>query len=142
MALHTRTVTIDAAPAKVWDILVDVERWPTWTRSVDTASRGESGPLQVGSTATVKQPKLRASDWVVTVLEPERNFTWVSKAPGVTTTGGHIIEPTPDGRSRVTLTLDQRGPLAGVVGLVGNRLIERYVGYEADGLKARAESAA
>jgi uncharacterized membrane protein len=138
---HSRTITIDAPPARVWEILVDVEGWPSWSESVDTAERGEPGPLQVGSTATVKQPKLRASRWVVTVLEPERNFTWVSKAPGVTTTGGHFVEPTADGGSRVTLTLDQSGPLAWLVGLVGKRLIERYVGYEAEGLKARAESA-
>jgi uncharacterized membrane protein len=137
---HSQTVTIDAPPAKVWALLVDIESWPSWTRSVDTATRGESGPLAVGSTATVKQPKLPASRWVVTELEPERNFTWVSKAPGVTSTGTHRVEPAPSGGSVVTLTLAQSGPLAWLVGLAGGRLIDRYVGWEAEGLKERAES--
>jgi uncharacterized protein YndB with AHSA1/START domain len=135
------TVTIDAAPAKVWAVLVDVERWPTWTKSVQSATRGESGPLQVGSTATVKQPKLAKSRWVVTEVDPGRNFTWVSKAPGVTSVGSHRVDLTPAGGSLVTLTLDQSGPLAAIVGFVGGRLIRRYVGFEAAGLKARAEAA-
>jgi uncharacterized protein YndB with AHSA1/START domain len=135
------TVTIDAAPAKVWAVLVDVERWPTWTKSVQTAVRGEPGPLQVGSTATVKQPKLATSHWVVTEVEPQRNFTWVSKAPGVTSVGSHRVDPTPAGGCVVTLTLEQSGPLAAIVGFVGGPLIRRYVGFEAAGLKARAEAA-
>jgi uncharacterized membrane protein len=137
---HSKTITIDAPPARVWAILADVEGWPTWTKSVVTATRGEPGPLQVGSTATVKQPKLAKSHWVVTEVEPERNFTWVSKAPGVTSTGHHRVEPTADGGSTVTLALEQTGPLARIVGALGGRLIDRYVGWEAEGLKARAEA--
>jgi uncharacterized membrane protein len=137
---HTQTITIDAPPARVWAVLTDIERWPSWNRSVDSASRGEAGPLQLGSTATVKQPKLAKSKWVVTELEPERNFTWVSKATGVTSTGFHGIEPTADGRSEVTLTLDQTGPLAKIIGVLAGRLIDRYVGWEAAGLKAAAEA--
>jgi uncharacterized membrane protein len=133
------TVSIDAAPAKVWAIMADIDRWSTWTKSVQTAVRGEPGPLQVGSTATVKQPKLAKSHWVVTEVEQERNFTWVSKAPGVTSVGSHRVDPTPAGGCVVTLTLDQGGPLAAIVGFVGGRLIRRYVGFEAAGLKARAE---
>jgi uncharacterized membrane protein len=135
------TISIGAPAAKVWAVLVDIERWPTWTKSVQSATRGESGPLQVGSTATVKQPKLAKSRWVVTEVEPERNFTWVSNAPGVTSVGSHRVDPTPAGGCVVTLTLDQSGPLAAIVGFVGGRLIRRYVGFEAAGLKARAEAA-
>jgi uncharacterized protein YndB with AHSA1/START domain len=133
------TIGIDAPPATVWAILEDIDRWPTWTKSVQTAVRGEPGPLHVGSTATVKQPKLARSHWVVTEVEPERNFTWVSKAPGVVSVGSHRVDPTEDGGSVVTLTLAQTGPLAAIIGLFGGRLIRRYVGFEAEGLKARAE---
>jgi uncharacterized protein YndB with AHSA1/START domain len=136
---HSKTITIAAPPARVWEILVDIDRWPEWTDSVASASRGEAGPLQVGSTATVKQPKLPKSRWVVTEVEPERSFTWVSKAPGVTSTGYHQLEPTADGGTTVTLTLEQSGPLAKIIGALGSRLIDKYVGYEAAGLKARAE---
>jgi uncharacterized membrane protein len=138
---HSKTITIDAPPARVWEILIDIERWPEWSESVDSASRGEPGPLQVGSTATVKQPKLAKSHWVVTELEPERSFTWVSKSPGVRSTGYHQIEPTADGGSNVTLRLEQSGPLAKIIGAIGRGLIEKYVGYEAAGLKARSEGA-
>ena len=140
MASHSKTITIDAPPATVWALMSDIESWPSWTKSVDAASRGEAGPLQVGSTATVKQPKLRQSRWVVTEVEPGRSFTWESKAPGVTSIGVHRVEPTAAGGSTVTLSLDQTGPLAWLVGLVGSRLIDRYVGFEAEGLKSRAEA--
>jgi uncharacterized membrane protein len=140
MATHTKTITIEAPPATVWHLMSDIESWPSWTRSVDAATRGEAGPLEVGSTATVKQPKLAKSRWVVTDLKPGRSFTWQSKAPGVTSVGVHAVEPTEAGGSFVTLTLAQSGPLAWLVGLVGSRLIDRYVGWEAEGLKARAEA--
>ena len=136
------SVEIAAPPERVWAVMSDVDRWPEWTESVDTAQRGEAGPLVVGSTATLKQPKLAKSRWVVTDAAPDRGFVWVSKSPGVTSVGGHRLEALPDGGTRVTLTLEQRGFLAPLVGLIGKKLIPRYMGFEAAGLRARSESSA
>lgn len=129
-----------AAPAEtVWAILVDVERWPEWTRSMDSVERVDDGPFEVGSTVKVKQPRLPAVEWTVTALEPGRAFTWQARGPGVTSLGVHRIDPA-DGTVTVTLGIDQSGPLAWLGSLLLGRLTRRYVAMEAEGLRAKAEA--
>ncbi|MCF0096490.1 SRPBCC family protein [Micromonospora sp. MH99] len=130
---------IGADAGRVWALLVDVARWPEWTASVSRAERGESGPLAVGATARLTQPKLRPAVWRVTELTEGREFTWVSDSPGVRTRGEHRVLPLPGGRTRVEVAIDQAGPLAGLIGLLYGGLLRRYVRLEADGLRARAE---
>lgn len=133
------TIHIDASPAHVWAVMSDIERWPEWTASMSRIVRTSAGPLGVGSTARVKQPKLAAADFVVTTWEPARGFDWVTKNPLVTAIGHHAIEPMATG-SRVTLWVDFSGPLAGLVAWVYGGLTARYVRMEAEGLKRRSEA--
>ncbi|MFG1778216.1 SRPBCC family protein [Micromonospora sp. NPDC049051] len=130
---------VAAEAGRVWAALVDVERWPEWTPSVRRALRGEAGPLVVGATARLEQPKLRPAVWRVTELTEGRSFSWVSNAPGVRTLGEHRVLPLPGGRSRVELALTQSGPLAGPVGWLYGDLTRRYLRLEADGLRRRCE---
>ncbi|MEV7331582.1 SRPBCC family protein [Micromonospora sp. NPDC093244] len=130
---------IDATPEQVWAVLTDVRRWPEWTASVSRAERGEPGPLTVGATARLTQPRLRPAVWRVTELTEGRAFTWVSATSGVLTRGEHRLLPLPDGRTRVELAIDQSGPLAGPVGWLYGGLLRRYVRTEADGLRRRCE---
>ncbi|MBM0277635.1 SRPBCC family protein [Micromonospora tarensis] len=130
---------IAADVEQVWAVLVDVPRWPEWTASVTQAERGEPGPLAVGATARLTQPKLRPALWRVTELADRSGFVWVSESPGVRTTGEHRLLPLPDGRTRVELAIDQSGPLAGLIGRLYGGLLRRYVRLEADGLRRRCE---
>ncbi|GAA2704407.1 SRPBCC family protein [Micromonospora olivasterospora] len=130
---------ISADVERVWAVLADVERWPEWTASVRSARRLEPGPLTVGSTARLEQPRLRTAVWRVVAAEPPHGFVWVSRAPGVRTRGGHRIVPLGDGRVRVELTLEQSGLLARPVGWRYGELVRRYLGMEAEGLRRRCE---
>jgi uncharacterized membrane protein len=135
--MHTEvTFPVHAPAEKVWSILSDVERWPTWTASIQQVEL--DGPLAVGSVAKIRQPKLPATAWTVTEVVPGRSFTWESKAPGSRAVGEHEITPTGDATCEVRLMLDQGGPLGTVVGLLYRGLTKRYVQMEADGLAAEA----
>ncbi|HEY0700915.1 MAG TPA: SRPBCC family protein [Micromonospora sp.] len=138
---------ISAPVERVWAALIDVESWPEWTASVRRVQRLDDGPFQVGSTARIEQPRLRPAVWRVTLLTPPdqahpeapARFDWVSRAGGVTTVAGHLLVPSGNGRVRVEHSIDQAGPLAPLVALLGGSLIRRYVQTEADGLKAHCE---
>jgi uncharacterized membrane protein len=127
-----------APAAAVWSAMVDVERWPMWTRSMQRVELLTEGPLALGSRVQVKQPRLAGTTWVVTELDPGRSFTWRSVSPGITSTAVHEVTPGPAGTSSIRLSLDQVGPLAGVLGVVFSGLIRRYVQMEADGLASAA----
>jgi uncharacterized membrane protein len=134
------SVDIDAPPEKVFAVLRDVERWPEWTPSVTRVHRLEKGPFAIGSSAHVRQPKLRAAVWQVTELEENRNFTWVTRTPGLRMKAGHLIERRGAG-SRALLSFELSGLLAPVVSPLYGGLIEQYLATESRGLKQRAEAA-
>src|SRR3712207_2864581 len=64
------TVEIAAPAQRVWEVLTDVERWPEWTETVFSAKRLDEGPLRPGSRATINQPNIPETEYVVTQLDP------------------------------------------------------------------------
>ena len=132
-------VEIAAPPASVWEVLVDVERWPEWTPTVTSVRLLDPGGLRPGTRATVDQPRIPETEYVVTELEPGHSFTWVARGPGVVTTAHHVVEPTADGGSRVRLSVSQSGWLGSLMGRFYRGLTDRYLSNEANGLKARCE---
>jgi uncharacterized protein YndB with AHSA1/START domain len=139
--IFSATRDIAASPARVWAVLVDVERWPEWTASMTRIERLDGGPLGRGSHVRVQQPKLAPARFEITSWVPERAFDWITKSPGITAIARHAIEPT-SGGTRVTLSVEFSGWLAGLVVWWFGELTSRYVAMEADGLKRRSEDLA
>ena len=139
MTTFSIDIDISASPERVWAVLSDVERWHEWTPSITRIERLDNGPLAPGSRARVHQPKLPVTDWEVTSLEEGKSFTWIAANPGVRVIAQHRIEPTERG-SRVHLSTDFEGMLGGVVGRLTRDLNERYLRFEANGLKDRSEN--
>jgi hypothetical protein len=138
MIEFTETVTIRGSVAEVVAVLCAVERWPQWHPAVDRVDRSASGPLRVGETATVKQPRLPAAAWTVTAVD-DGGFTWTSTGVGVRSTGEHRAVAGGGGHTTATLVLRLDGPLSRVVAVFYSGLIRRYVAMEAAGLRAAVE---
>jgi hypothetical protein len=132
------TIDIAAPPERAWSVISDVERWHEWTPSITRVRLLGKRPFGVGSRAFIRQPKLPPALWKVTDIVPGRSFTWVSVAPGLRVSGFHGVEPTIDG-SRATLAIEIQGLLGGLWGRLSKEITERYLAYEAAGLKARSE---
>jgi uncharacterized membrane protein len=136
---YERAFDIAADADRVGATGIDVETWPDWTESVDSAQRLDDGAFAVGSRARLKQPKMRVAEWEVTELETGRFFVWRTRTGGLGMVATHAMQPAADG-VRVTLSFELTGTLSGLIGrLVGGR-IRRYLEMEADGLKAHCEA--
>ena len=132
------SVDIDAPADRVWEVMIDVERWHEWTASITSIQLETPGPLRIGSRARIKQPKFPPATWEVTKVEPGKSFTWVSKAPGMAVSGTHIV--TPKGRSsEATLILEFEGRIGQMFGKLTRSINEHYIALESAGLKKRSE---
>ncbi len=93
--------TIDASASAAWDILVDVERWPSWgtsIRSADVDGDGTRiGPGASGSVTTIVGVTLpfRISDWV-------DGSHWRWQVAGLPATG-HTVDTVSAERCRVSM---------------------------------------
>ena len=135
------SIDIDAPIERVWEVLSDIEAWPQRIETVDVVELLTPAPVSRDSRVRLKQPKLPEGTWDITVWDAPSYFEWHQKSGGITSVAGHRVEMLGEGRSRLTLSLDMRGPLIPVIGLFYRGLTNRYMTMEAEGMKRAAESA-
>jgi uncharacterized membrane protein len=136
-----KTIEIDAPQQRVWDVLSDLEAWPSRIETVDAVELLTPAPITKGSRVRLKQPKLPEGTWDITVWDAPSYFEWTQKTGGVTSVAGHFVDAMGEGRARLTLTLDFRGFLIPVIALFYRGLTNRYMNLEAEGMKRAAETA-
>lgn len=132
------TIDINAAPQRVWEVMLDAERWPEWTPSVTSVELLDKS-MAVGNRALIRQPELPPAKFRITALEPGRSFTWATGYPGIVFVHAHHTVETIAGGARVTLRLRFDGLLGGVMGRKMAELNNRYLAMEAAGLKRFSE---
>lgn len=133
-------VEVRVSPARVWSVLLDVERWPEWTTSVTRVQRMEVGPLTIGSRTRIWQPRLMPAVWRVSSLDDRRCiFAWTTRTFGVKIVGRHQVDAVKN-HSRVILTLDYTGPLSAIIARIYGDLTRDYLAREGNGLKKFCEN--
>ena len=136
-----KSIDIDATQQRVWEVLSAVEAWPQRIETDDIVELLTPAPITKGSRVRLKQPKLPEGTWDITVWDAPSYFEWTQKTTGTTSVAGHRVEALGEGRARLTLTLDIRGPLIPVIALFYKKLTNEYMDLEAEGMKRAAESA-
>jgi uncharacterized membrane protein len=134
-----KTIEIDAPQQRVWYVLCDLESWPRRIETVDVVELLTPAPITIGSQVRLKQPRLPEGTWDITVWDAPSYFEWTQKTGGITSVAGHRVEALGEGRARLTLTLDMRGFLI-VIALFYKGLTNRYMNFEAEGMKRAAET--
>ena len=97
-----------------------------------SVKRLDQGELRLGSRARIRQPGLPPAVWEVTDLVPGEGFSWAATGPGIRTIGHHRFAPAPDGTVKLTLGLEQTGPLAGVMRALLTGRTKRFLRLEVD----------
>lgn len=134
----TDTVEIAAPVERVWALTEAIEKWPEITPTITKIVRLDDGPLAVGSTARVEQPRQRARVWTVTRFEPNDTFAWRSRILGMPVTGTHSMTWR-DGKTTHTLTLEISGVTSRLLGPILASTLRRALTTENAGFKQHAE---
>ncbi|HXK33567.1 MAG TPA: SRPBCC family protein [Dehalococcoidia bacterium] len=141
MAL-VRSFYVDAAPAGVWSILTDVERWPEWTGTITRMYVERGASLGLGALVHAESPGGRKTEWTVTEFDAPRSLTWEMRpSAGVVVSSGHVIMPEGDG-SRVTFAVNTRGWAGRLLAPLVHRQLRPNLESEVTGFKRRAEERA
>lgn len=97
----TASATSDATPSLVWEVLADVESWPTFVPGVTRAHWTTS----TGPVASARFSWRSAGTPIRSTLEvatPGRELTWTGTALWLTAVHRNVIEPCPTGGARIT----------------------------------------
>lgn len=137
----SREIEIAAPPGVVWDITVDVTRWPEWTPTVKSIEWVEGDSIAEGNRARIVQPGIPPAVWRVTTVQPGRRFSWRTRNMGATYVGTHTVEPSATG-TKAGLALDVSGIGGVLMWPVLSLALRRVLRQEASGLKALAEERA
>ena len=135
-----KSIEIEASQQRVWDVLSDIEAWPQRIETVDSVELLTPAPITTGSRVRLRQPRLPEGTWHITTWDAPSSFEWTQKTGGTSSIAGHRVEALGEGRARLTLVLDMRGPLIPIMMLFYKDLTNRYMNLEAEGMKRAAES--
>jgi hypothetical protein len=107
---------IRATPERVWTILTDLQRWPTWNTTVT----GVEGELAVGQKVTVRVKIAPGQAFPVRVaaLEPPHKMVWRGGMPiGFLFKGERTYLLTPKGGEEVEFSMEEvfDGLLSGMI---------------------------
>lgn len=140
LTLATAQITSPAPAAAFFDRWADTDTWPEW--NTDTEWVRLRGPFREGARGALKPKGAPRVGFEVAVLVPGEEFTDVSRLVGARLTFRHLVTTTPEGSTRVDVTVTMRGPLARVwaKALGGNIAVSLQGDLER--LAAAAEAAA
>lgn len=144
MAEHTSSsITIEAAPAEVMEVIADFARYPDWTGEVKEADvlktdeRGRAEQVRlVMDAGAIKDDQTLAYTWTG---DNEVSWTLVKSQMLRSLDGSYLLKPTAAGTTEVTylLTVDVKIPMLGMIKRKAEKVI---IDRALAGLKKRVES--
>jgi uncharacterized protein YndB with AHSA1/START domain len=130
-ALTRQERRIAATPQRVFDLLADVDQWPSWQGAVSKVS--VESPVRTGTTFRWRSGVPITS--TITVLEPARAIAWTGRAVG--TRAIHTWSLTPvDGGALVRTEESMTGWLPRLLPRTIGRTLDRGVTAVLDALEA------
>ncbi|MBD2231720.1 SRPBCC domain-containing protein [Phormidium tenue] len=86
-------ITINAPIETVWQLLTDIDQWPTWNSNISAATL--AGPMQPGSTFRWKANGTGIFS-TLQAVEPHRYLSWTGKVIGTRAIHTWALEPLGD----------------------------------------------
>ena len=133
------STTIDAGPARVWEILTDTASWSEWDSGV-VRVEGQPGEGTRVKITSELNPK-RSYPVKITEFEPYRRMAWRGGVPLGLFTGvrTYTLTPEGEGRTRFYMREEFSGPLLPLIWRTMPDMSDSFRQF-ASGLKQRAEA--
>jgi uncharacterized protein YndB with AHSA1/START domain len=149
MSLVTASISIPAAPADVWKMIVDPARLGDWVTIHRRLVHADEGPLRVGYTMD-QQIHMRGVSlevhWKLVDCRPGELAVWEGRGPARSHAHSEYILRPQDGGTRFDYRNEFRPPLGPVGALVSRALVggmpEREATRTLERLRAHLEGAA
>lgn len=143
MAIRFRNTTSIKAPIEtVWNLVVDVQRWPEFLPTMSRVQIQNELLLTPGSRVLIKQPFLPENVWTVLAMESPHLFRWRTGRGWLALIATHQLDSVGDGESSQTLTLEVEGRLAWPAALTVGWALHLALWFENRGFRQRAEAGA
>jgi hypothetical protein len=130
-------IEIDAHAQVVWDVLTDIDKWPSWNPDVKRASVDGGPPLHRGSVFRWKAGPGTITS-TVQEIEPPRRVGWTGKTIGIDAVHVWRLEGH-DGHTRVQTKESWNGPLPRLLRGPMRKTLQRSIDSALRHLKAEAE---
>jgi uncharacterized membrane protein len=145
VATIVHSVEIARSPADVFAYMDDLERHGEWQSQIVSSKRETDGPTGVGTRATdVRRVPGRTQSvtYEITEHDPPRKVAFRGVTGPVRPVGTVTVEPSGEGRSKVTIELDLQGNglLGAIVAPLARRQAQKQVPEDQQRLKERLES--
>lgn len=109
--LITHRTYIACPVQRVWAATIDIDSWPDWAPTVQTARRLDKLRFGLGSQASIKQPMQSRTIWTVTEFKDGHSFAWESAGKAFRMLATHHVASSGDG-TVCTLEVKLIGPFA------------------------------
>jgi carbon monoxide dehydrogenase subunit G len=128
-------IEIAATPEVVWDVISDVEQWPTWNNDVKSATL--TGPLSIGSVFRWKSG-LASLTSTLRVVDPPRELGWTGTSMSIRAIHVFRFEPR-DGGTLAHSEESWEGFLASLFKGYSRKALDKAIQSVLAALKAEAE---
>jgi hypothetical protein len=105
---YIHSLDTDVRPEAIWALYEDVTTWPSWDAQAERVIR--DGPFQTGTTGTMKFVGQKPLTYRLKKVEPLREFVDETPVGSLVVRVSHLLQPLPDGRTRLTYSAEIDGP--------------------------------
>ncbi len=132
------SVSISAAPAKIFSVYAKVAEWPVWDKEVESASL--NGAFKLGSEGKIKPKGAPESAIKIIELTEHKSFTIECKLPLCKMHFVHVLSEVNASTTKVVNQLEFTGLLAPLFGRLIGKSISKTMPDTLKGLKSFVEA--
>ena len=133
-----KSLIVNTEPKNVFAVLMQLENWNQWTKSITSISLLNAEKIEVGTRIRVIQPELSPATWTIIEIKENSSLVWEKKSFGLKMTATHSII-NDNNNVLVRLSIIYEGFFARLAYKLTSSLTDRYMTMEINGLKAESE---